>query len=110
MCLGDMPLVTGRIIDRLLAAYEPAENRLVILPTFRGKQGNPMVWDRRYFPEIMQISGDSGARFLASQHQDSVAEVEIGEEAVLRDFDTMEELASLPARFRPDTHPSPGAS
>ena len=53
VCLGDMPLVTGRMIDRLLATYDPEEGRLIVLPTFRGKQGNPMLWDRRFFPEIL---------------------------------------------------------
>ena len=57
VCLGDMPLVTGRMIDRLLAVYDPDEGRLIVLPTFRGKQGNPMLWDRRFFPEILEISG-----------------------------------------------------
>ena len=49
VCLGDMPLVTGRMIDRLLAAYDPDEGRLIVLPVFHGKQGNPMLWDRRFF-------------------------------------------------------------
>ena len=56
VCLGDMPLVTGRMIDRLLSAYDPDEGRLIVLPTFRGKQGNPMLWDRRFFPEILGIT------------------------------------------------------
>ena len=38
VCLGDMPLVTGRMIDRLLGTYDPDEGRLIVLPTFRGKQ------------------------------------------------------------------------
>lgn len=102
ICLGDMPLVTGRIIDRLLAAYDRDEGRLIVLPTFRGKQGNPMLWDRRFFPEMLQISGDTGARFLLSQHRDVLAEVEVAEDAVLRDFDTADSLNTLPVRLRPD--------
>jgi molybdenum cofactor cytidylyltransferase len=102
VCLGDMPLVTGRMIDRLLAMFDPEEGRSIVLPTFRGKQGNPMIWDRRYFPEILGISGDSGARFLIGKHAEQVAEVEIGDDAVLRDFDTPESLATLPPRMRPE--------
>jgi molybdenum cofactor cytidylyltransferase len=102
VCLGDMPLVTGRMIDRLLAAYDPDEGRLIVLPVFHGKQGNPMLWDRRFFPEILQISGDSGARFLTGKHMEVVAEVEMADDAVLRDFDTTESLASLPPRLRPE--------
>jgi molybdenum cofactor cytidylyltransferase len=101
VCLGDMPLVTGRMIDQLLDAYDPDEGRLIVLPTFRGKQGNPMLWDRRFFPEILRITGDSGARFLLGQHLENVAEVEMSDDAVLRDFDTAESLATLPPRLRP---------
>jgi molybdenum cofactor cytidylyltransferase len=102
VCLGDMPLVTGRMIDRLLSAYDPDEGRLIVLPTFHGKQGNPMLWDRRFFPEIMQITGDSGARFLVGKHTEVVAEVDMADDAVLRDFDTTEALATLPHRLRPE--------
>ena len=101
VCLGDMPLVTGRMIDRLIAAYDAEEGRRIVLPTFNGKQGNPMLWDRQFFPEILAISGDSGARFLIGKHLEQVAEIEMGDDAVLRDFDTPESLTTLPARFRP---------
>jgi molybdenum cofactor cytidylyltransferase len=102
VCLGDMPLVTGRMIDRLLGTYDPDEGRLIVLPTFRGKQGNPMLWDRQFFPEILQISGDSGARFLLGKHLEVVTEVEMADDAVLRDFDTTDSLNSLPQRLRPE--------
>jgi len=101
VCLGDMPLVTGRMMDRLLEMYDPHEGRLIVLPTFRGKQGNPMIWDRQFFPEILGISGDSGARFLVGKHAEVVCEVEMADDAVLRDFDTTESLATLPKGMRP---------
>ncbi|HET8997920.1 MAG TPA: molybdopterin-binding/glycosyltransferase family 2 protein [Acetobacteraceae bacterium] len=103
VCLGDMPLVTGRMLDRLLESYDREEGRLIVLPTFHGKQGNPMLWDRRFFPEILQITGDSGARFLVGKHMESVAEIEMADDAVLRDFDTTESLSTLPQRLRPET-------
>jgi molybdenum cofactor cytidylyltransferase len=102
VCLGDMPLVTGRMIDKLLGAYDPGEGRLIVLPTFRGKQGNPMLWDRQFFQEILQISGDSGARYLLGKHLEAVTEVEMADDAVLRDFDTTDSLNSLPQRLRPE--------
>ena len=101
VCLGDMPLVTGRMIDRLLSAYDAEEGRQIVLPTFRGKQGNPMLWDRRFFPEILAITGDSGARFLTGKYAEVLAEIEMSDDAVLRDFDTTDALATLPARMRP---------
>jgi molybdenum cofactor cytidylyltransferase len=101
VCLGDMPLVVGRILDRLIETYDPDEGRLIVVPTHKGKQGNPILWDRRFFPEILALSGDVGARFLLSRHAETVAEVELDTDAVLRDFDTVESLATLPDRLRP---------
>ena len=76
--------------------------RAIVLPTFRGKQGNPMIWDRRFFAEILAIAGDSGARFLVGKHAEAVCEVEMVDDAVLRDFDTTESLATLPPKLRPE--------
>ena len=102
ICLGDMPLVTGRVINHLIAEYDPEEGKTIVLPTFRGKHGNPMIWDRRYFPEILGLSGDSGARFLIGKYAEAVTEVEIDGDSVLRDFDTTDSLATLPPKMRPE--------
>jgi molybdenum cofactor cytidylyltransferase len=101
VCLGDMPLITARIIDRLIAAYDADEGRSIVVPTHQGRPGNPILWDRRYFPEILHLSGDTGARTLLKQHVEQVAEIEVGDDAVLRDFDTVDSLATLPQRLRP---------
>jgi len=106
VCLGDMPLVTGRMIDRLIGAYDRDEGRLIVLPTHGGKPGNPILWDRRFFPEILEASGDAGARFLVKPHMEAVAEVAMEEDAVLRDFDTPESLGTLPQRLRPENLPA----
>ena len=100
ICLGDMPLVTGRMIDRLIETYDADEGRLIVAGTSAGKLGNPVLWDRRFFPEIMALSGDSGARKLLDRYAEHLATVELGD-AVLRDFDTVESLATLPDHLRP---------
>jgi molybdenum cofactor cytidylyltransferase len=95
ICLGDMPRVTGRLISKLIAAYNPVEGRAIVVPTHRGKRGNPVLWDRGFFAEMREIAGDVGARHLIGQHDDKVAEVEVGEDAGLVDIDTPEALAAL---------------
>ncbi len=101
VCLGDMPLVTGRILDRILAAYDPDEGRAIVLPVHQGRAGNPVLWDRSFFAEFLSLTGDAGARLLLKRHEEQVAEIETGDDAVLRDFDTVESLTTLPARMRP---------
>jgi molybdenum cofactor cytidylyltransferase len=100
VCLGDMPLVTGAMIDRLMQAFDPEEGRAVVQPTFRGKQGNPMLWSREFLPEMLKISGDIGARHLAATNADRLVEVEMADDAVLRDFDTTESLKGQEAPAR----------
>jgi molybdenum cofactor cytidylyltransferase len=97
VCLGDMPLVSAAMLDRLMAAFDPEEGRAIVMPTFRGKQGNPMLWSREFLPEMLAITGDVGARHLAGKYADRCVEVEMADDAVLRDFDTTEasDLARL---------------
>jgi molybdenum cofactor cytidylyltransferase len=96
VCLGDMPLVTGAMIDRLIAAFDPEEGRAIAMPTYNGKQGNPMLWSREFLPEMMQITGDVGARHLAGTHADRGVAVEMSSDAVLRDFDTTDAMKAAP--------------
>jgi molybdenum cofactor cytidylyltransferase len=101
VCLGDMPLVTGRILDRILSAYDPEEGRSIVLPMHQARAGNPVLWDRGFFPEILSLTGDAGARSLLRRHAEQVAEVETGDDSVLRDFDTVDSLATLPPGMGP---------
>ncbi len=101
VCLGDMPLVTGRIIDRMLAAHDADEGRRIVVPVHQGQMGNPILWDRMFFSALLGMTGDGGGgRRIIREHGELVAEVE-ADDAVLRDFDTKESLATLPPRLRP---------
>jgi molybdenum cofactor cytidylyltransferase len=101
VCLGDMPLVSGRHLDRLVAAFNPLEGRAIIVPTRRGKRGNPVLWARRFFPEMARISGDVGARHMIGEHAELVTEIEMDDDAILVDIDTPEALAALQAKGKP---------
>ena len=49
VALGDMPLVAGRHVNRLIAAFNPVERRTIIVPVHGGERGNPVLWGRQYF-------------------------------------------------------------
>jgi molybdenum cofactor cytidylyltransferase len=95
VCLGDMPLITGRHLDRLIAAFNPLEGRAIIVPTRRGKRGNPVLWSKRFFAEMSGLAGDVGAKHLIGEHAELVAEVEMDDDAVLVDIDTPDALEAL---------------
>jgi molybdenum cofactor cytidylyltransferase len=97
--LGDMPQVDARLIDRLIAAFDPDRGALVVVPTFEGKRGNPVLWSRRFFPDLMVIEGDVGARHLIGRYGEAVVEVPVDGKAALTDIDTPEALIGVKAEI-----------
>jgi len=99
VCLGDMPQVRASLIDRLLAAFDPGRGALIVVPTIDGKRGNPVVWSRRFFPELMALEGDVGARQLIARYAEAVTEVPLTDTAALIDVDTPEALVKVKAEL-----------
>ena len=99
VCLGDMPQVTAPLIDKLVAAFDPERGALVVVPTIDGKRGNPVVWARRFFPELMALDGDIGARHLIGRYPEAVSEVPLTDTAALIDVDTPEALVRVKAEL-----------
>ncbi|HEY5337678.1 MAG TPA: molybdopterin-binding/glycosyltransferase family 2 protein [Rhizomicrobium sp.] len=96
--LGDMPGVGAALIDRLVAGFDPFEDRAIVVAARQGKQGNPVLWARRFFPEIEAIEGDVGARNLVGIYGELVCEIEAGDDAPLTDIDTPQALEAYRAR------------
>ena len=93
VCLGDMPLIDAKLIDRLVDAFAPDRGSLIVVPVAGGRRGNPVLWSRRFFPELMALDGDIGARHLIAHHAEAVAEVEVEGKSAFLDIDTPEMLA-----------------
>ena len=95
ICLGDMPLVASRHVDKLVAAFDPDEGREICVPVFEGKRGNPVLFARRFFEEVAAIRGDVGARHLIGEYEEHVCEVAMDDRAVLVDVDSPRALDEL---------------
>ena len=95
VCLGDMPQVDATLIDKLIGALDPDKGALVVVPTIDGKRGNPVVWSRRFFSDLMTVEGDIGARYLIGRYPEAVVEVPLSGTAALTDVDTPEALAAV---------------
>jgi len=96
--LGDMPEVTAQTIDRLIAAFDPEEDRAICVATREGKRGNPVLWSREFFPDIRKLEGDIGAKGLLAENVDIVCEVEMADDGPLLDIDTPDALAAYRQR------------
>ena len=95
VCLGDMPLVDPKDIDRMIAAFNPVENRSIVVPVMGRRFGNPVLWGAEHFNALMACEGDRGARALLENLKNDVIEIEVNNQGVLLDADTPEALAAL---------------
>ena len=93
--LGDMPLVTPQLIDGLIAAFDPGRGRAIMVPVRNGRRGNPVLWARRFFPEMLALEGDRGAKPLLATHLDQIYELEAADDGPLIDIDTPSLLATI---------------
>ena len=99
VCLGDMPQVEAAMIDRLVGALDPDKGALIAVPSIDGQRGNPVVWSRRFFPDLMAVEGDVGARHLIGRYSEAVVEVPFPGSAALTDVDTPEALEAVKAEL-----------
>lgn len=93
ICLSDQPFVKTSEYDRLLAvfeAYRKGVEPLIVVPTFEGQRGNPVLFSREFRKTILQHQGEGG-RGILQKHPHCVREVEMESDHVLRDIDTKED-------------------
>jgi molybdenum cofactor cytidylyltransferase len=93
--LGDMPNVTGGVIDRLAQVFAESAEALAVVPTLLGQRGNPVLLSRALFAEVAKLEGDQGARRLLDAAGDALVEVPLEDPAIALDVDTPEALAAL---------------
>ena len=96
--LGDMPHITTDIINTMIDAFKQHPDKSIFLPVNEERRGNPVLFGKVFFDNLLTLEGDIGAKKLVQQYPDEVFEVMIEDDGVLVDYDTAEELAKLPAR------------
>lgn len=93
LLLGDMPLISATLVDRLIAAFDVHDGEAICVPTCRGERGNPVLWPARLLARLAAIEGDQGGRALLRDQNERVVEVECDDVAVLIDVDDAEAMA-----------------
>ncbi|MCE2436522.1 MAG: nucleotidyltransferase family protein [Pseudomonadales bacterium] len=93
---GDMPFVGSSALSLLGSALDDSHGPSIVRPSFNDEIGNPVGFTREFFPKLVCLKGDSGARQLLQELELPVHVVKVEDEGVLRDVDTPEQLESLP--------------
>lgn len=92
--LADQPWLSSENIDRLLDVFREDSERIVV-PAVKGRKTTPVIFPRRFFRELSQVTGDIGGRGVLTQHRKSVVLVEMGALYDDSDMDTAEDYRKL---------------
>jgi len=87
VALADQPFLSPDTVNAMIETYKRTGGPVVI-PSYRGKRGNPVLFDRSLFPEIRRIRGDRGAKSVVNRHRDILQEVAVDDRGILVDIDT----------------------
>ena len=94
--LADQPGIGPEIINRMIRGFREADPRRgIVRPLYRGRGGHPVLIGARYLEEALQLHGDVGARQILSDHPGDILEIDVDQDAVLRDIDTPAEYEKL---------------
>lgn len=93
VALADEPLVGRDPLLRVVERYE-AGGAAIVVPTYRGIRGHPVLFDRTVFAELRALSGDHGARAVTDRDPDRLVLLEL-DLAKPIDVDVPQDLARL---------------
>lgn len=98
ICLGDQPGIELGAIDAVLGgAVEAGEG--IIIPSYRGKRGHPIVIRRSYRREILSLPKESGLNQVTRGYPEDTLEIPVADEQILRDMDTPADYRREIARY-----------
>ena len=92
ICLGDMPMVNHDIYNQLIKSKD---NKEIIVPTYKGHQGNPVLFNKSMKEKIMGITGDVGAKKILELNKDKILNLEINDQSITKGFDTQDNFNLL---------------
>ena len=90
IALADQPALTPDLLRTLVARHQ-ASRALISAPFYQGQRGNPVLFDRQLFPELLAVEGDRGGRALFARYQGQIERVEVDDPAVIQDIDTLKD-------------------
>ncbi|MGE5577425.1 MAG: nucleotidyltransferase family protein [Syntrophothermus sp.] len=96
--LGDQPFVEAAVLDALIDEYRSGAGSIIV-PSYHGVRGNPVLFDMRWAPELMRLDGDQGGKVLLDKHPEDVVVLETHSAGICVDIDTLEDYRAARARW-----------
>ena len=90
--LGDMPHIRLETYKALISVFDPDLGHEICVPVYRGKYGNPVLFGRRFFDELVKQQGDKGGKSVLKKHTEFVVEIDVDDPGIQLDYDTVQGL------------------
>jgi molybdenum cofactor cytidylyltransferase len=90
--LVDHPVVEPATIEAMIMNLAP--NRIV-LPTFEGRRGHPVLFSSEVLEEILALPSTEGANIVVRKNPARIVEVPVSTPGILVDIDTPEQFEKL---------------
>jgi molybdenum cofactor cytidylyltransferase len=90
--LGDQPGISKEILNQLVHEFKRTQSKKsIVLPTYHGSRGHPVLFHIQYKKEALKLKGDVGCRQILEEHPEDILEMETDVAAILDDLDTPED-------------------
>ena len=93
IALLDQPFVSVEHYNKLLNVFEPDKQQIIVSVSKEGWKGVPVLFDRCYFEELRNFSGEQGAKKIFSHYPDKIISIECND--ILKDMDTPEQYSLM---------------
>ncbi|MGA8012354.1 MAG: nucleotidyltransferase family protein [Candidatus Acidiferrales bacterium] len=87
----DHPIVSAPLVAQLIEQFD-SSGKAIVLPTYKGRRGHPLIFRASIYPELLATSAEVGARQVVWAHADDVLEVPTEEEGVILNLNDPEAL------------------
>jgi len=94
LCPVDHPLVSAALVNSLILAFTETQAP-VVLPTFEGKRGHPVIFSASVYEELLAAPLETGARAVVWAHKNEVQEVPTSEEGCVLNLNDPNALRNL---------------
>jgi len=87
LAIGDQPAITTQLISEMIRAFDSSRGTIIV-PTYQGRRGHPILFSVNYCDEILSQFDDTGLRGLLQLHPDQIQELDWPTDSILFDMDT----------------------
>jgi molybdenum cofactor cytidylyltransferase len=96
--LGDQPFISPSLLYKMFRTFTPGKKEMIV-PFYKDKQGNPVLFDNYWKDELMKLSGDVGGRVLIKAHPERIKRFKISDESIFLDIDREEDYEKIKVIF-----------